>query len=228
MLILRVRWVALNKILTANLSNARNYSRRAKTRCLYASYGDMSPSCTWVPLFTIFSWYMYMRGRVMDGRARIPCVRSPFEFARCTRRIKYQNSISSGIAILRDSPMVLLLPLRATPFPLPLSIFYIGECARRCIISTWMRVRAGLPAGWAEIYVVLLSGKTTDCCRHDAHLQLENSLKMSLPIAPTVAVTAAVDHRAAWTGAPGFPQTMTGTSDPIRTSPARSGWAIAS
>lgn len=47
-----------------------------------------------------------------------------------------------------------------------------------------MRVRAGVPAGRAEIYVALLSGKTTGCCGHDAHLQSENSLKMSLLIAP--------------------------------------------
>lgn len=47
-----------------------------------------------------------LRLRVMDGRASAHTTRFPFEFARCTRRIKYQNSISSGIAILRDSPMV--------------------------------------------------------------------------------------------------------------------------
>lgn len=44
--------------------------------------------------------------QMTDGRARIPRVHIPFEFARSTRRIKYQNSISSGIAILRDSPTV--------------------------------------------------------------------------------------------------------------------------
>lgn len=146
MLTSRARRVALNKILTANLSNARDYSRGAKTRRLFASDGDVSPSCcTWVPLFTIFSWYMYMRGRVMDGRARIPCVRSPFEFARCTRRIKYQNSISSGIAILRDSPMVPLLPpLSALHRPFPPSLllpFYIGAHAALHYINVDARTR---------------------------------------------------------------------------------------
>lgn len=62
-----------------------------------------------------------------------------------------------------------------------------------------MRVkgRVGVFAGQAEIYVAFLSGKTTGCCEHDAHLQSENSLKMSLPIAPA----ATVDHRVGVRGA---------------------------
>lgn len=151
----------------------------------------------------------------MDGRAseraRIPRARLPFEFARCTRRIKYQNSISSGIAILRDSRMVplplALPPARPLDHPLsptttlsPLSrclstseharrALYQRECARILQVAGG-RGRAHIHTG-KEKYTYISTrmwrfpGKTTVWCGHDAHLQSENSLKMSFPIAPT-------------------------------------------
>lgn len=173
----------MNKILTANLSETFPVTRR-----LYASDGDTSPSCcSWVPLFTISFWiYVHICAglpRVTDGRARMPRVRFPFEFARCIRRIKYQNSISSGIAILRDSPMVplstphILLSSRSS-IPLP---FYI-EARAACIISTWMRVRRWARGASGDICGFSLWENNRLLRGYNAHLQSENSLKMSLPI----------------------------------------------
>lgn len=170
-----------------------------------------------------------------DGRtgARIPAARFPFEFAwRTQRRIKYQNSISSGIAILRDSPMVpLLLPLFPPIFPICLSLFVFLS---RCLSTSDLRALRALyqrecPHGWrtgvdgnvyVHIHVLLHPGKTTSCRGRDTRLPPGNSLG-------NVAADRRVyrgkrgDDRATRRDAGRPARTTTGASDPIRTARAR-------
>lgn len=190
---------------------------------------------TFAVIYNLSRIYGYMHGpfaQMTDGRARIPRVYIPFEFARNTRRIKYQNSISSGIAILRDSPTVpISLPFFSLHPRHPLSHLslwlpsYIGE-RTACIISTWMR----------EKEMVDVRGAGGDICgvspwENNRLLRAWRASSVGKftqnVVADRAGGDATVDHCVAC-AAPTFLTTMTGTSDPIRTSPARSAWAIAS
>jgi len=102
----------------------------------------------------------------------------------------------------------LFLPVLSLPSSLPLST---SERTRRALYQRECAY-GGEPAGRAEICCVSLWENNRLLRGYDAHLQSENSLKMSLPITPE-----AKDHRAVL----GLLATMTGASDSIRTSPAQ-------
>lgn len=150
----------------------------------------------------------------MDRRARISRVRFPFEFTRCIRRIKYQNSISSGIAILRDSPMV----APSTPHPpssRPYCLHRLSSAAflhRRARGVHYINVNArtgASPRDERRYMWRFLSGKTTGCC-------VDMTRIFSRKIHSNV-----IADRAGSGGSSGLLATMTSISDPIRTSPAR-------
>lgn len=119
--------------------------------------------------------------------------------------------------------------LLSTPTPPSLSSlwlpFYIGK-RTACIISTWTRAKE----------MVDVRGAGGDIC--GVSLWENNRLLRAWRtssvgkftqnvVADRAGGDATVDHCVAC-AAPTFLTTMTGTSDPIRTSPARSAWAIAS
>lgn len=117
------------------------------------SDGDLSPSCycCYLQSFPDMDTCTGPFAQMTDGRARIPRVRIPFEFARSTRWIKYQNSISSGIAILRDSSLRFLFPshpsLHQPPLVSPAAFLHRGTHGVHYINVNARKGEGGCPRG---------------------------------------------------------------------------------
>lgn len=196
------------------------------------SDGDLSPSCYCCYLQSFPDIWIHVRTFCANDRrtsAHTTCaypvrIREEYTLDKIPELHFVWNCNFAGFT----PTFPISLPSFSLHPPTPLSSlrlpFYIGE-RTACIISTWMRVEGkDVRGAGGDICGISLweNNRLLRAWRASSVGKFTQNV-----VADHAVGDATVDHRVAC-AAPTSLTTMTGTSDPIRTSPARSAWAIAS